>query len=154
MEPMEIKNGILAALAAVGAFIANQLGGWDTAMVLLAGLMVADYITGVLLAAIWQKSTKSATGALSSVAGFKGLIKKGMILLMVWVAHLLDLALGIDYVRMMVVLFFCGNEGLSLLENLGLMGVPYPAFIHKMLEALKDKGDAGQKIPGDMEAEE
>lgn len=154
MEPMEIKNGILAAMAAVGAFIANQLGGWDTAMVLLASLMVSDFITGVLLAALWQKSTKSASGALSSVAGFKGLIKKGMILLMVWVAHLLDLALGIDYVRMMVVLFFCGNEGLSLLENLGLMGVPYPEFIHKMLEALKDKGDAGQKIPGDMEAEE
>lgn len=154
MEPMEIKNGILAAMAAVGAFIANQLGGWDTAMVLLASLMVSDFITGVLLAALWQKSTKSASGALSSMASFKGVVKKCMIILMVWVAHMLDLALGIDYVRMMVVLFFCGNEGLSLLENFGLMGMPYPEFIHKMLEALKDKGDAGQKIPGDMEAEE
>lgn len=154
MNAVDIKNGALAVLAAVGAFIAKQLGGWDTAMMLLAGLMVADYITGVLLAAIWQKSTKSESGALSSVAGFKGLVKKGMILMMVWVAHLLDMALGIDYVRMMVVLFFAGNEGLSLLENLGLMGVPYPEFIHKMLEALKEKGDAGQKIHEELEAEE
>lgn len=154
MNAMDIKNSVLAAVAAVGALIANQLGGWDTAMMLLVGLMVADYMTGVLLAAIWQKSTKSESGALSSVAGFRGLIKKCMILVMIWVAHLLDLALGIDYVRMMVIFFFIGNEGLSLLENMGLMGVPYPEFIHKMLEALKDKGDNGQTVPGETEAEE
>lgn len=141
---VSIKNGVLAALAAVGTVIAKALGGWDTAMVLLAALMAADYITGVLLAAIWKRSTKSETGALSSVAGFQGLVKKGMILLVIWIAQLLDQAVGADYVRTMVVLFFIGNEGLSLLENLGLMGVPFPAFLRRMLEALRDKGDQGE----------
>ena len=136
-----LKNGILAALAVIGSVITNALGGWDNAMILLVALMLVDYITGVLLAAVWQRSSKSETGALSSVAGFKGLVKKISILFMVWIAVLLDKAMEIDYVRLMVILFFIGNEGLSLLENLGLMGVPYPDFMKRMLEALKDKGD-------------
>lgn len=144
MSAMQIKNGILAALAAIGAFVANALGGWDHIIALLVALMVLDYVTGVLLAAFWKKSPKSETGALSSAAGFKGLIKKGLILLVVWVAVLLDQALGIDYVRLMVILFFIGNEGLSFLENLGLMGVGYPRFFREMLEALREQGDAGK----------
>ena len=144
MSGNEIKNWVLAALAAVGSFIAHALGGWDAAMILLVALMAGDYITGVLLAAVWHKSTKTESGTLSSVAGFKGLIKKIAILLMVWIAVLLDTAMAVDYVRTAVILFFIGNEGISLLENLGLMGVPFPAFLKNMLEALKDKGDGGK----------
>lgn len=140
-----IKNGALAVLAAVGSFAANQLGGWDAAMKVLIAFMAADYITGVALAAIWHKSSKSATGALDSKAGFKGLVKKCTILVLVWIAVLLDAATGSEYIRMAVVLFFVGNEGISLLENLGVMGVPYPAFLRRALEAMKDKGDQGQK---------
>lgn len=145
MDTMQMKNGVLAALAAVGAFITNALGGWDNIMALLVALMVLDYLTGVLLAAFWKRSPKSETGALNSMAGFRGLIKKGMILLVVWVAVLLDEAMGIDYVRLMAILFFIGNEGLSLLENLGLMGVPWPKFLRDMLEALRERGDAGKQ---------
>ena len=68
-----------------------------------------------------------------------------MILLLVWIGVLLDKALGAAYVRTAVILFFVGNEGLSLLENLGLMGVPYPAFLQRTLEALKEDGDKGEK---------
>ena len=138
------KHGILAGLAAVGAWLAHGLGGWDAPLALLVALMAADYLTGILVAAIWHRSDKSATGALDSRAGFRGLLKKGMILLLVWLGVLLDKAVGSDYVRMAVVLFFVGNEGLSLLENLGLMGVPFPAFLHRALEALREQGDSSR----------
>ncbi len=97
--------------------------------------------------AAWKRSTKSESGALSSVAGFKGLVKKGTVLLVVWVSVLLDKALGMDFIRTMVILFFAGNEGLSLLENLGLMGVPLPAFLKRMLEDLREQGDEGGETP-------
>ncbi len=67
-----------------------------------------------------------------------------MIILIVWIAVLLDNALGANYVRIAVILFFIGNEGISLLENVGLMGVPYPQFLKKALQALRDKGDNGE----------
>ena len=143
MDANVIKNGILAGLAVFGSFAANALGGWDASLQVLIALMVADYITGVLVAAVWHKSTKSQSGALDSKAGFKGILKKGMILVLVWLGVLLDRATGANYIRTAVVLFFIGNEGISLLENLGLMGVPYPAFLEKALEALHDQGDQG-----------
>lgn len=143
MDANMIKNGVLAGLSLAGTFVAEALGGWDAAMQVLVALMVADYVTGVLVAAVWHNSNKSQSGALDSKAGFKGLVKKCMILLLVWIGVLLDQAMGTNYIRTAVVLFFIGNEGISLLENLGLMGVPYPAFLQKALEALHDRGDQG-----------
>lgn len=144
MEAIAIKNTVLACFATAGAFISHSLGGWDASMKILVALMVADYITGVLVAAVWNKSPKSAGGALDSKAGFKGILKKCMILLLVWIGVLLDNATGANYIRTAVVLFFVGNEGISLLENLGLMGVPFPAFLRRALEALRDQGDKGK----------
>lgn len=144
MDAVHIKNSVLAVLAAVGTFVAHALGGWDAAMQVLVALMAADYLTGILVAAVWQRSNKSATGALDSKAGFKGLLKKGMILLLVWLGVLLDNALGATYIRTAIIIFFIGNEGLSLLENLGLMGVPFPAFLKRALEALREQGDNGE----------
>lgn len=141
-DAIAIKNGILFGLSAFGAMIANQLGGWDAALALLIGMMAADYLTGVMVAAFWQNSTKTETGALDSKAGFKGLCKKAVILLIVWLGTLLDSALGVHYVRTAVVLFFVGNEGISLLENLGLMGVPYPPAMKKALDALSEKAES------------
>ncbi|MEA4965377.1 MAG: phage holin family protein [Oscillospiraceae bacterium] len=143
MDAIQIKNAVLAALSVAGSVIANALGGWDAVMRVLVFLMAADYITGVLLAAVWKRSPKSDSGALDSKVGFKGLCKKGMILILVWFGVLLDQALGAAYVRNAMVLFFIGNEGISLMENVGMMGVKYPAFITKMLQALRDKGDNG-----------
>ena len=145
MDWNAVKNGVLAALAAVGSWIANALGGWDASMQVLVALMVADYLTGVLVAAVWHKSSKSSSGTLNSVAGFKGILKKCAILLLVWIGVLLDDATGANYIRMAVILFFIGNEGISLLENLGLMGVPFPAFLRRALEALRDQGDKGKE---------
>ena len=135
-----VKNTVLAGAAAAGSSVFEALGGLDELLGLLIALMAFDYITGVLVAALWHRCGKSATGALDSRAGFRGLCKKGAVLLVVYIGVLLDRALGIDYVRGALVLFFCGNEGLSLLENIGLMGVPYPPALRKMLEALKTEG--------------
>ena len=145
MDYNAVKNGVLAALAAVGSWIANAMGGWDASLQVLIALMVTDYITGVLVAAVWHKSSKSSSGTLNSVAGFKGILKKCMILLLVWIGVLLDNATGANYIRMAVILFFIGNEGISLLENLGLIGVPFPAFLRRALEALRDQGDKGNE---------
>ena len=144
MDAVTVKNAVLGFIAAAGSVIANALGGWDAALKVLIAMMVADYLTGVLVALIWHRSNKTDDGTLSSKAGFKGLCKKGMIILIVWIAVLLDNALGANYVRIAVILFFIGNEGISLLENVGLMGVPYPQFLKKALQALRDKGDNGE----------
>lgn len=140
---MEQKNWILGTLAAAGSCVAGALGGWDTSLQLLLVMMGADYATGLLVAAVWKRSRKSGTGRLDSRAGFAGLCRKGMILTVVWVAVALDKALGGSYARTAVCLFFAGNEGLSLLENLGLMGVPFPGFLKRALEALQEQGDEG-----------
>ena len=66
-----------------------------------------------------------------------------MILLLVYIAVLLDAAIGTHYVRAAVILFYIGNEGLSLLENLCIMGVPHPKFLGDVLQVLKEKGDTG-----------
>ena len=145
MNVIAIKNTVLAVLAACGTWLAHALGGWDASMQVLIALMVADYVTGVLVAAVWHRSTKSQSGALDSKAGFKGLLKKCMVLVLVMIGVLLDQAMGTEYIRMAVIIFFIGNEGISLLENLGLMGVPYPEFLKRALEALHEQGNQGKK---------
>ena len=106
--------------------------------------MALDYVTGWLVAAVWHKSAKSRTGALDSKASYKGLVKKGVMLALVWMAALLDQATHSDFVRDAVCLFFIANEGLSILENTAVMGVPYPAFVKNMLDALHQTGDQGK----------
>ncbi len=138
-----IRRMALAALAAAGSLLAEALGGWDAALQMLVCCMAADYVTGVLVAGVFHRSGKTESGTLDSRAGFRGLCRKGAELLTVLVATRLDLLLGGGYTRTAVILFFTGNEGLSILENLGLMGVPYPAFLREALAALREKGDQG-----------
>lgn len=139
----EIKVTALAALAAAGSALAGALGGWDAALSTLLVLMALDYITGVLVAAVWHKSGKTDSGGVSSAAGFKGLLRKAVTLLMVFLGAQMDKTLGIDYVRTAVCLFYIANEGLSILENTAIMGVPYPAFIRNMLDVLRQKAGEG-----------
>lgn len=101
--------------------------------------MAADYITGILVAAVFKKSPKTETGALESKAGWKGLIRKGVTLLVVLVACRLDIEHGTTYIRDAVIIAFIVNEGVSLLENAGLMGVPIPPVILNAIDMLKKK---------------
>lgn len=144
MKATDIKNTVLSGLAVCGTFIANQLGGWDTALAVLVGFMAADLLTGSILALVFHKSEKTDAGKYSSSAGFKGIVKKGVMLLVVWIACLLDQLSGAAYARNAIILFFVGNEGLSILENIGLMGVPLPSFLKNALEAMKDKNDGAE----------
>lgn len=140
---IRVKHAVLGALAVAGSAAAKCMGGWDAALQVLVGLMAADYATGLLVAAVWHRSGKSETGALDSRACFKGICRKCMVLLLVWLGSMLDRATGAEMFRTMVVLFFIGNEGLSLLENLGLMGVRYPEALRRALEAMQEKGNRG-----------
>lgn len=141
---MYSKDAALAVLAGMGSVLANLFGGWDMALQVLIGFMAVDYLTGLIVAGVFKRSAKSGSGALESRAGFKGLVRKGGALLLVYLAVLLDRTAGADFARTAVCCFFIANEGLSILENLGLMGVPYPAFLKNMLQALKEKSDGGK----------
>lgn len=139
---MEVKAAVFGFLGLIGGAITNLLGGWDTAMQTLLIFMAVDYITGLILAGVFKKSNKTEHGALESKAGFKGLCKKGVILLVVLVAVRLDLMLGLEeIIRNGVVIAFCLNETISIIENAGLMGVPIPSAITKAIELLQKKSE-------------
>ena len=101
--------------------------------------MGVDYITGLILAGVFKKSPKTPNGALESRAGWKGLARKGITLLMVLVAYRLDQIINTSYIRDAVVIAFIANESISIIENAALMGIPIPKPIIKGIEILKEK---------------
>ena len=137
-----MKYEIFTALALAGSALAELFGGWDMALETLLILMAADWITGgLLLPAVFGKSPKSPNGALESRAGWKGLCRKGMTLFYILIAARLDRLLGMDYIRNAVCIGFIANELLSIVENAGLMGVPLPAMIRKVIDILKENAE-------------
>lgn len=134
-----MKLKICATIGALGGAIAALLGGWSTSLATLVVFMIIDYISGIIVAGVFHKSKKTETGSLKSVAGAKGLCKKGMILLCVLIAYRLDLATGVNYIREAVIIGFMANELISIAENAGLMGVPMPTAITKAIDVLQEK---------------
>jgi toxin secretion/phage lysis holin len=124
------------AIAFIGTFASSYLGGWDTAIKLLFVLMVADYVTG-LLGAIKQKKVDSEVM-------FWGGVRKGVVLLVISIAALCDswISAGSPVFRTIAVYFYAGREGLSVVENVGILGVPLPAQLVSFLEQLKQKGES------------
>ena len=135
------KQMICTAIGAVGSFIASIFGGWDTALATLLIFMAVDYITGLLVAGVFHASPKSENGALESKAGFKGLIRKGLVLVVILVACRMDMLVGVNYIRDAACIAFIVNELISMVENFGLMGVPFPEPIKEAIELLQNKGD-------------
>ncbi|GAB6104932.1 MAG: phage holin family protein [Blautia sp.] len=137
-----MKYKIFTTLALAGSALAELFGGWDMALETLLILMAADWITGgLLLPAVFGKSPKSPNGALESRAGWKGLCRKGMTLFYILIAARMDRLLGMDYIRNAVCIGFIANELLSIVENAGLMGVPLPAMIRKVIDILKENAE-------------
>lgn len=136
-----MKNGICTIVGVVGSFIASLFGGWDTALVTLMIFMAVDYITGLVVAGVFHKSPKTDGGTLESRAGWKGLCRKGMTLLVVLVACRLDLIMGSNFIRDATIIAFIANETISIIENAGLMGAPIPGVLVKAVEVLKQKAD-------------
>ena len=131
-------------LSAVGAFVTALIGEWDGAIITLLLFIVADWFSGLAVAGVFHKSPKTKTGALESRAGLKGLCRKGAMLLIVLVAYRLDLLAGLHGVlRTGAIVALVCNEALSILENIGLMGVQYPEIINKVIRQLL--GDKAEK---------
>jgi len=131
---------IAKAFAAVFGFLTGLYGGWSMTLAVLLGCMAVDYISGLIVAGM-GKSKKTEGGGLDSSVGLNGLRRKGMILLVVLVAALLDQATGTgnSMFRDAACWFYIANECLSILENSSLAGVPWPAWLKKALEQMRDK---------------
>lgn len=138
-----MKETICTILGIIGSTIAALFGGWDTAVVTLMIFMAIDYITGLIVAGVFHKSQKSESGALESHAGWKGICKKGVTLLVVLIACRLDMLIGTTFIRDAVIIAYVANETISIIENAGLMGIPIPAAITRAIEVLKNKSENG-----------
>lgn len=137
-----MKSGFMTVVGMVGGVIASLFGGWDAALVTLMIFMGIDYVTGLIVAGVFHNSEKTKNGALESRAGWKGLCRKGVTLLVVLVACRLDLVMGSNFIRDAVVIAFIANETISIIENAGLMGIPIPAAIMRAIEILKNKAES------------
>ena len=136
-----MKNGFCTMIGAIGALIASLFGGWDTALATLMIFMATDYVTGLIVAGVFHTSQKSENGALENRAGWKGLCRKGVTLLVVLVACRLDLITGTNFIRDAVIIAFICNETISIIENAGLMGIDIPPALTAAIEVLKKKSD-------------
>ena len=128
-----IWTKIQIAVTALGGWLGYFLGGMDGLMIALIVLMTLDYVSGVMCAIIDKK--------LSSAVGFKGICKQVFILMLVGVAHIIDLhVVGTgSALRGAVICFYMSNEGLSLLENAAHIGLPIPDKLRDILSQLHDK---------------
>ncbi len=134
-----LKEKICAVIGAVGGAVATAMGGWNAGLQALVIFMGIDYATGLMVAGIFHASPKTSGGGLESQAGFKGLCRKFMILLVVLAANQIDVLLGVQYIRDAAIIAFCTNELISILENAGLMGLPIPKALKNAIELLKKK---------------
>jgi len=130
----EIWSWIQTAFTVLGGLLGWFLGGFDGFLYALVALMVADYITGVMCAIVEKK--------LSSEIGFKGIFKKVLIFILVGIGHLIDTNLIGDgsVLRTAIIFFYCSNEGVSMLENAGRLGLPIPEKLKDILVQLHNKG--------------
>ena len=133
----EFWNTIQFIFTAVGGWLGYFLGGCDGLLYALIAFVAIDYITGVMCAVIDRK--------LSSAVGFKGIFRKVLIFLLVGIANIIDVqVVGTGAVlRTAVIFFYISNEGLSLLENAGHLGLPIPERTKTALEQLHDRAGHG-----------
>lgn len=136
-----MKDYICGAAGIVLGAAASLFGGWDGCIATLVILMGIDYITGLLVAGVFHASKKSKNGSLESRAGFKGLCRKGVTMLIVLIAAMLERVSGVGFIRDAVVIAYIASELISITENAGLMGVPIPGAILRAIDILKDSSE-------------
>lgn len=132
----EFWNVIQLVITGIGGWLGYFLGGCDGLVFALLLFVVIDYITGVMCAVADKK--------LSSAVGFKGICRKVLIFLLVGIANILDVeVIGTGSVlRTAVIFFYISNEGVSLLENAGHLGLPIPVKIKDVLEQLHERAES------------
>ena len=134
-----VNKSTMGFISATGSWMIGLLGGWSTSLETLLIFMAIDYITGVLCALVWHISPKSEDGKFESKSSLKGLFRKGGILFIILIAARLDLEISsAGHIRTAVILFFIANEGLSITENLGIMGLPLPQIVKKSFSQLSN----------------
>ena len=134
-----MRGEICTITGVIGSIITTLFGGWDAGLTTLLIFMVIDYISGLVVAGVFHNSTKTDSGALESRAGWKGLCRKGMTLLLVIVVYRLELAVDIHYIRDALIIGFIANEAISITENAGLMGIPLHPSLTKAIDILTTK---------------
>lgn len=134
-----MKHFICTITGVIGGIVAALFGGWSEVLLVLVILMGIDYFSGLAVAGIFHKSPKSPNGGLESRAGLKGLVRKIFILALVAMVHLVDRLLGTSFFRDTAAVAFCMNEVISIVENAGLMGIPMPKVLMKMIDVLRQK---------------
>lgn len=135
----EFWNGIQIVFTMIGGWLGYFLGGSDGFLIALVMFVVMDYISGVMCAI--------ADKTLSSAVGFKGICRKVLIFVLVGIANILDVqVIGTGSVlRTAIIFFYISNEGISLLENAGYLGLPIPEKIKTVLEQLHDRSEREEK---------
>lgn len=136
-----IKTSFYGIVCALGGVLGNLFGGFDKLFIALLVCIISDYVSGIIVAAVFKKSPKTKNGALESNAGLKGLAKKIFILLIVAVAVQVDIVLNSNFIRNAVILGFIANEILSIIENGGLMGIPMSPVLINAIDILKKKSE-------------
>ena len=134
----EIVNGLQVIVTVLGACVGGLIGGLDSLAYALVLFVAVDYITGIMAGVVEKK--------ISSEVGFKGIFRKVVIFILVSIAHIIDskiLGNG-SAIRTAVIFFYISNEGISILENSGRIGLPIPRKIMDILHQLNKEDDINE----------
>ena len=134
---------ISLGLGIVGTGIVKLIGKPTDDLIILIVLMIIDLIVGFLVSAIWQKSSKTDSGKLSSSVMFKGIVKKFLTLVIVVIAYQLDILLAMNVIRHIVIIAFIVEEILSITESIAITGIKIPTIITKALDVLEKEVENG-----------
>lgn len=137
-----IKTGFYGAVGILGGMFGNLFGGLDKIFYALLICSIIDFLSGGAVAVVFKNSPKTETGAAQSQAGFKGLVKKVFIYLIIVVVVQIDSVVGSNgFLRNAVIIGFMVNEVLSIIENAGLMGIKMPDAVTNAVDILKKKSE-------------
>ena len=137
-----IKASLMATAGVSGIIFSVLFGEWSNALFALIILISIDFISGLIVAGVFQKSSKTFSGGLSSRVCLTGIAKKVGTLLLVAVAHQADILLSVDYLRTAVICALCASEMLSIIENAGAMGIlpePVQKIFQRIIDALNNE---------------
>lgn len=134
---IKLKSIVSLVTGTIGSLLINLIGKPTDDFIILIVLMIIDLIVGFLISAIWQKSSKTDSGKLSSRVMFKGIIKKFFTLVIVVIAYQLDILLAMNVIRHIVIIAFIVEEILSITENIAITGIKIPSIITKALDVLE-----------------
>ena len=134
---MKVKQVISLVIGALTTGLLKVIGEPTQDLKILLLLMVIDLIVGFTVSAVWHKSSKTKSGKVSSKVMFKGIVKKILTLVLVVVAYQIDILLGYDVIRHVVIIAFVVQEIISVIENITITGIKAPDIITKALDVLE-----------------